>query len=85
MFRKISELLIASDHLAQKIPVIFPCHPHTELQIIEFVLKNYLKNLKVIQPLGYLDLLSLIKHARFVLTDSGGIQQEAALVHLASR
>jgi UDP-N-acetylglucosamine 2-epimerase len=77
---KISEILIALDHLAQKIPVTFPCHPHTELQINEFKLKNYLKNLKIIQPVGYFDSLSLIKHARFVLTDSGGIQQEAALL-----
>jgi UDP-N-acetylglucosamine 2-epimerase (non-hydrolysing) len=77
---KISDILVALDHLAQMIPVIFPCHPHTELQIIEFAFKNYLKNLEVIQPVGYLDSLSLIKHARFVLTDSGGIQQEAALL-----
>ena len=77
---KISDILIALDYLAQKIPITFPCHPHTELQIIEFELKNYLKNIKVIQPVGYLDSLSLIKHARFVLTDSGGIQQEVVLL-----
>ena len=51
---KISDILVALDYLAQKIPITFPCHPHTELQIIEFELKNYLKNLKVIQPVGYL-------------------------------
>jgi UDP-N-acetylglucosamine 2-epimerase (non-hydrolysing) len=78
--QKISDILVALDHLAQIIPVIFPCHPHTELQISEFDLKNYLKNLEMIEPVGYLDSLSLIKHARFVLTDSGGIQQEAALL-----
>jgi UDP-N-acetylglucosamine 2-epimerase (non-hydrolysing) len=78
--KKISDILVALDHLSQKIPIIFPCHPHTELQIIEFELKNYLKNLKVIQPVAYLDSLSLIKNARYVLTDSGGIQQEAALL-----
>jgi UDP-N-acetylglucosamine 2-epimerase (non-hydrolysing) len=78
--QKINDILVALDHLAQIIPVIFPCHPHTELQIIEFAYKSYLKDLKVIQPVGYLDSLSLIKHAKFVLTDSGGIQQEAALL-----
>ena len=78
--QKISNILVALDHLAQIIPIIFPCHPHTELQIKEFALKKYLKNLEMIQPVGYLDSLSLIKYARFVLTDSGGIQQEAALL-----
>ena len=36
---KISDILIALDYLAQKIPIMFPCYPHTELQIIEFELK----------------------------------------------
>ena len=75
---RISEILAPLDRLSQKMLVIFPCHPHTELQIDRFNLKNYLKNLNVIQPIGYLESLSLIKHARFALTDSGGIQQEAS-------
>ena len=78
---RLKSILIAFDRLSQKIPVIFPCHPHTRRQITRFALRRYIRNLKVIEPVGYLQSLSLIKHARFVMTDSGGIQQEAALLH----
>ncbi|PWU79739.1 MAG: UDP-N-acetylglucosamine 2-epimerase (non-hydrolyzing) [Candidatus Nitrosopolaris wilkensis] len=77
---RITDILTALDRLSQKIPVIFPCHPHTKRQITKFAINKYLKNLKVIEPVGYLQSLSLIKYARFVMTDSGGIQQEAALL-----
>ncbi len=77
---RISEILMALDSISRKIPVIFPCHPHTKRQITRFAVKKHLKNLKVIEPVGYLQSLSLIKHARFVMTDSGGVQQEAALL-----
>lgn len=77
---KISDILVALDQISRKVPVIFPCHPHTRSQMDKFGLTNYLKSLKVVQPVGYLESLSLIKGARFVLTDSGGIQQEASLL-----
>jgi UDP-N-acetylglucosamine 2-epimerase len=76
----ITNLLRGLDKLSQKIPLIFPCHPHTKRQIKKFGLKNYLTNLKVIEPVGFLQSLGLIWQARFVLTDSGGIQQEAAIL-----
>lgn len=77
---KIRSILVALHHLSQKIPLIFPCHPHTARQITRFALKNYLRNVDVIQPVSYLQSLGLIKRARYVLTDSGGIQQEAAIL-----
>jgi UDP-N-acetylglucosamine 2-epimerase len=76
----ITNLLSTLDNLSQKIPLVFPCHPHTKRQVKKFGLKNYLTHLKVIKPVGFLQSLGLVKHARFVLTDSGGIQQEAALL-----
>lgn len=78
---RISEILIALDQLAQKIPIIFPCHPHTKLQIINLGLAKDLRNLEVLNPVGYIDSLNLIKNAKYVLTDSGGVQQEAALLY----
>lgn len=77
---RITEILDALNRLARNISIIFPCHPHTKLQITKFGLANHLKNLRVIDPVGYIDSLNLIKYAKFVLTDSGGVQQEAAIL-----
>ena len=58
--------------------LVFPCHPRTEKFLKNFGLWNGLiKNVKVIKPVGYLDMLMFEKNARKILTDSGGIQKEA--------
>jgi UDP-N-acetylglucosamine 2-epimerase len=77
---RLDNILSSLAQLSLQIPLIFPCHPHTRLQISKFKLNDKLRNLKVIKPVGYLQSLALIKYARFVITDSGGIQQEAALL-----
>jgi UDP-N-acetylglucosamine 2-epimerase (non-hydrolysing) len=77
---KISDILKALSLISKEIPIIFPCHPHTELQINKFGLTNYLKKIKTIKTVGYFESLSLIQNARIVLTDSGGIQQESAIL-----
>ena len=57
---------------------MFPCHPRTEKNLKQFGLWDMLtKNVKVIKPVGYLDMLILEKNAKKILTDSGGIQKEA--------
>ncbi|MGP8329817.1 MAG: non-hydrolyzing UDP-N-acetylglucosamine 2-epimerase [Methanosarcinaceae archaeon] len=59
--------------------IIFPVHPRTRGKIANLVddLKSFAPKLKLIEPVGYLDMLSLEKNARAILTDSGGIQKEA--------
>lgn len=78
--KRMSNILGALSQLAKMTPIIFPCHPHTRLSILKFSLKDKLRNVRLTPPVGYFNALSLITHARFVLTDSGGIQQEAALL-----
>jgi UDP-GlcNAc3NAcA epimerase len=59
--------------------LIFPMHPRTQKMMAEFGLKIP-ANLRVIEPVGYLDMLMLESNAECILTDSGGIQKEAYLL-----
>ncbi|MDD5171627.1 MAG: UDP-N-acetylglucosamine 2-epimerase (non-hydrolyzing) [Candidatus ainarchaeum sp.] len=56
--------------------IVFPMHPRTEKRIKEFGLGRQLSNLKVIKPLGYIDFIALCMNASFIISDSGGIQEE---------
>jgi UDP-N-acetylglucosamine 2-epimerase (non-hydrolysing) len=60
--------------LAQQLPVVFPVHPRTR-KMMEGLEPDH-PGLRLIEPLGYLDFLSLTADAGAVLTDSGGIQEE---------
>jgi UDP-N-acetylglucosamine 2-epimerase len=61
-------------------PVVFPVHPRTRGRLEEAGLMDGLGEVQVVPPLGYLDFLKLTRHARAVLTDSGGLQKEAYLL-----
>jgi len=74
-----TRILAALEEITQTLPVIFPVHPRTRKTIAELGLSDRvasIKELRLIEPLGYLDFLSLYSGARLVLTDSGGIQEE---------
>ena len=76
-FDRLKNILLA---IAQfKTKVVFPIHPRTKNRIIEFGLENYVKNdnILLIDPVGYLDMISLEKDALAIFTDSGGVQKEA--------
>ena len=69
--------------LIEKLPdrVVFPLHPRTAKRLDEAGLRPRLDRAATITPpLGYLDFLPLTRHARAVLTDSGGVQKEAYLL-----
>ena len=61
-------------------PVVFPVHPRTRVRLEDAGLIDRLGDVRVVAPLGYLDFLKLARHARAVLTDSGGVQKEAYLL-----
>lgn len=62
--------------VAEKLPLVFPVHPRTRRRLEEFGLAARLGAVKVVEPLGYLEFMSLVAEARCVITDSGGIQEE---------
>jgi len=60
--------------------IIFPIHPRTKKRLVEFGFYNRIKeakNITLIKPVGYFDMLLMMKKCKFILTDSGGIQEEA--------
>jgi UDP-GlcNAc3NAcA epimerase len=61
-------------------PVIFPLHPRTRARLENAGLLERLDGVTLVGPLGYLDFLKLARHARALLTDSGGVQKEAYLL-----
>ena len=64
---------------AQKTNIVFPIHPRTRAHMDKFGLTKRLEavpNLILTEPLGYLEFIQLMSHAKAILTDSGGIQEE---------
>jgi UDP-N-acetylglucosamine 2-epimerase len=59
--------------------MVFPVHPRTRKKIteLEAPFQHGLSNIKMVEPVGYLDMLVLQENARLILTDSGGMQKEA--------
>ena len=59
--------------------IIFPIHPHTLKRLHDFNLYNKLsksKNILLLDPVGYFEMLELMKRCSFIVTDSGGLQEE---------
>jgi UDP-GlcNAc3NAcA epimerase len=61
-------------------PVVLPLHPRTRERLTAAGLMDRLDGTSIVPPLGYLDFMKLARHARAVLTDSGGVQKEAYLL-----
>jgi len=86
----LAEILRALGELAAEVPILLPLHPRTRARIAEFGLDDRLgeagrapagasvrrSGVVAVAPLSYLEMLKAMKEARFVLTDSGGVQEE---------
>lgn len=71
-------LLEAIRTIGRQLPVVFPVHPRTKARLEAAGLLDRLASpeFRVLPPVGYLDILGLVRDARLVLTDSGGLQEE---------
>lgn len=76
-YNRLSSILTALDTVSQTIPIVLPLHPRTGKLIASL---DY-KNLRLIEPVGYFDMITLLSHCNGVFTDSGGLQKEAFFFH----
>ncbi|NBI91836.1 UDP-N-acetylglucosamine 2-epimerase (non-hydrolyzing) [Lachnospiraceae bacterium] len=76
---KLSEILKAFEEL--EAPVIFPVHPRIRKFVNSLMERNHYSNVCFVEPLGYLEMLFFTSNAVKVITDSGGLQKEAYIMH----
>ena len=91
------DILKALKRISKELPVIFPAHPRTLKQIRKFKLEEMIsycedlsncelnfsgQDILTVPPLGYHDFQCLMSHAKIVLTDSGGIQEETTILQV---
>ncbi len=82
---QLNDILDVFRELAKERMIILPAHPRTQKNIKEFGLQekvDSIANLKFIDPLGYIDFLALMMNSDFVITDSGGIQEETTALDI---
>lgn len=77
------QILVCLNRLSEKLPVVFPMHPRTRKNIERFGIDvAFARDFRIIEPVRYREFILLQKNARFVLTDSGGIQEETTYLKL---
>ena len=85
----LANLIETLETLARHIPIVFPVHPRVKQQLLRHghgsgpqpdSPDRLRKSIAYVDPLGYLDFVALVSRARLVLTDSGGVQEEATVL-----
>ncbi len=80
---RLGNILRALEAVADRIPLVFPAHPRTQKNLEHFDLAGRLirsNALRLTPPMSYLQFIGLVARSRFVLTDSGGIQEETTFL-----
>lgn len=70
-------IMRAFGEISRRMPVVFPMHPRTSARLGEFGIEIKSANVRILDPVGYHDSLTLTRSARCVVTDSGGLQEES--------
>ena len=75
----LSNVVKTLNTISKQLPIVFPIHPRTRKKIDEFSL-SLNKNISLLEPLSYIPFLSLMSESKIIITDSGGIQEEATFL-----
>ncbi len=73
-YEKLTEVVKALNEISLQIPIIMPAHPRFKRVVNKFGLRI---DFNMIEPVGYLDMIAMLKNCTAVITDSGGLQKEA--------
>ncbi len=80
---RLTTIVGALESVAGRLPVVFPLHPRTRKMLEQYELFGRISgigNLHITDPMGYIEFMGLASRARLLLTDSGGIQEEATYI-----
>ena len=77
----LSGIVSTFTEIARRLPLIFPVHPRTRERLTAAGLGDS-PGVRFIDPLGYLEFISLVSAARIVMTDSGGVQEESTFLRV---
>ena len=75
--KRLKSILKALNEIGKDVPIILPLHPRTKKIMKAYHLFPETQRITLIDPVSYLDMLTLEKNAKAILTDSGGVQKEA--------
>ncbi len=76
--QQLTELILAIEESSINFPVIFPVHPRTRQRLEAFQIQT--NNIRLVDPMSYLEFNYLVKYAKGVITDSGGITEETTVM-----
>jgi UDP-N-acetylglucosamine 2-epimerase (non-hydrolysing) len=77
---RLRSLLSALAELSREVPIVFPVHPRTRQRIASLNFSKLPQEVRMVDPMPYLEFLMLQKGARLVVTDSGGVQEETTFL-----
>ncbi|MEN9883740.1 MAG: hypothetical protein RLZZ420_957 [Bacteroidota bacterium] len=77
---KLQSILTVLEQNSFDLPIIFPVHPRTKQHISSF--SSFYPGLKSTDPLGYFEFIYLLRYARGIVTDSGGVTEEATVLNI---
>lgn len=72
----LADLVETLDALAERLTLVFPVHPRTRKRMADLGIAVEHPSIRMVEPIGYLGFLALQRHAKVVVTDSGGVQEE---------
>jgi UDP-N-acetylglucosamine 2-epimerase (non-hydrolysing) len=78
----LADSLARLTEVAEELPVVFPVHPRTRAAMVALGIEAGSERLRLLEPVGYVEFMSLVAGSAGVLTDSGGIQEETTFLGL---